>query len=63
MKWMVRLEDSVRRPVKPITLLDLAVRLSVVAMFLAVSVKAQFTGNVQGFVLDPSGAVLVRSHG
>jgi len=59
MKWMVRLEDSVRRPVKPITLLDLAVRLSVVAMFLAVSVKAQFTGNVQGFVLDPSGAVLV----
>jgi len=56
---MVCLEDLVRRPVKQITFFDLAVRLFVVAMFLAVSVKAQFTSNVQGFVLDPSGAVLV----
>ena len=53
------LRGFVRRPVKQITFFDLAVRLSVVAMFLAVSVKAQFTSNVQGFVLDPSGAVLV----
>src|SRR5438309_5294775 len=56
---MVCLEDLVRRPVKQITLFDLPVRLFVVAMFLPVSVKAQFTSNVQGFVLDPSGAVLV----
>ena len=30
----------------------------VIALFLASSVRAQFTSNVQGFVLDPSGAVV-----
>ena len=30
----------------------------VIALFLASSARAQFTSNVQGFVLDPSGAVV-----
>ena len=30
----------------------------VIGLFLASSARAQFTSNVQGFVLDPSGAVV-----
>src|SRR5881275_2669262 len=61
MKRMLRSSVCGHEHLKPLLLLGWVFRLSVITVFFAASVQAQFTANIQGTVVDPSGAAIAQA--
>ena len=60
MSCMVRLSPFRWQRITPIAFFRGVPGLLVITIFLGIPVRAQFTGNIQGTVVDPSGAAVAQ---